>query len=1851
MMRAIGCWARSFGPIFPHEDNDMKKISIPALLCFAALLARADTSVVFNEIMYHPATNEPAMEWLELYNQMAVDVDMSGWSLDGDIHYRFGSDVVVHGGAFVVLAISPTNLAAITGLTNILGPYTNRLSNSGGKLLLRNNSGRVVNEVDYGVSGDWPVAPDGSGVSLAKLDHSAGSASPQSWTFSAQMGGTPGRENFPTNSTPLPLAFNEISSSQQTNFWVELFNYGTNTLSIGSFVIVRDGPTNGQYILPPAITLAARSFLTLSNLTLGFHAVDGDKLYLLPAARTNVIDAVLVRPGSRARSPDGTGPWLTPTPVTPGASNSVTLHREVVINEIMYHHQSAPGANGLPPQSSDEQWVELYNKSTNMVDLTGWHLEGGIDYDFLPGKTLSPGSYLVVARNATALRALYPSIDIVGDFSGKLSHKGDSIVLDDGADNPVSSVRYYTGGRWAELADGGGSSLELRDPNADTSRPEAWAASDESSKSSWQNFSYQGIAQTIVGTDQWNDFILGMLNDGECLVDDLSVLESPGGSPVQFLANGNFESGVTGWRFLGNHMLSRVEVDPGSSTNHVLHVIAGGVQGDQQDHIERTYASNKKVTNGRTYQISFRAKWLSGNNLLNTRLYYDRVAKTSVLPVPILNGTPGGRNSRYATNIGPTFAQFQHRPVVPGTNQSVTVSVVAQDPQTVTNCEVWWSANGAAFSHAAMGQTNGIYSGTIPGFAGAAIVQFYVRALDGLGAASTWPAAASNAGALYMVNDGQADLSQGHNFRVVLSRSDWALLRASTNLLGGRFLPCTLIYDEQRPYYDLVARLKGSALGRVGDPHPSFHLQFQADDLFRGVHSDILLDTSGRPGYANQQEEIVVHHMANHAGGIPDIHQDMCRVIPPYVTNSTSGVIEPRFEDEFIATAFPNGDNGTEFDMELDYYPTTANGAGYKLPSPQSLWGTDITDLGDDKETYRYNFLIKNHRGEDDYSRFIPFAKTLTMPNGPILDAQSKQVMDVDEWLRVYALISLVGEGDYYTFGRPHNLYMYIRPGDNRVLAFPWDVEQVFFRDAGASLIGNPSTWTDIESVYPENRRRLYAHALDIIATTFNTNYMAYWVAHYSSFAPGQNFSDLLSYIPVRTAAVQSEINAAGGDATFTVGGANIFTSNNLVTLTGTAPIQVQSFLINGIACAVTWTTVSNWVINVPVSAATNVLNLTARDLNGNPLTNYDRTITVNYTGAAPNPAGTVAINEIAYNPLLADASYVELFNSSTNVSFDLSNWRMNGLDYTFPPGSIITNGQYLVLAKDQSAFLNAYGVFIPPFDEFSGNLQTNGETLTLFMPATQTNQPDFVVDKVKYSPLAPWPPAAAGISLQLKDPRQDHFRVANWGAAPGTPGSTNSLNATIAAFAPLWLNELQADNLTGITNSAGQRTAWLELFNPTTNVVSLTNLFLTKTYTNLTAWAFPTGTVVSPGQFKVIFADGLTNLSTVNEFHTSFSLQSGAGSLALSRLSGGQTQVLDYVDYTNLIPNRSYGSFPDGQSFDRQQFFYATPATTNNNASAALSVVINEWMAGNTHTLTNPLSGKYSDWFELYNYGTNTANLAGYYLTDSLTNQFNFLIPPGYSIPPHGFLLVWADAKNTNGTADLHVTFKLDKSGESLGLYGSDGAAIDYINYGAQTDDVSEGRFPDGAVTRFFMPTATPRTNNVIPNTAPLIAAISNKFIHVGQTLSFLATATDAQSPPQVLTFTLDSGAPAGATINPSTGAFTWATTDVPFPSTNSISVRVTDNGTPPLDNAAAFLVSILPPPQFGAARPLGDLLPLSFSTLPGQTYQIQFKDNLDDPSWNALTAAFAGTGGVIEYDDNMAVHEQRFYRLAVLP
>jgi hypothetical protein len=213
--------------------------------------------------------------------------------------------------------------------------------------------------------------------------------------------------------------------------------------------------------------------------------------------------------------------------------------------------------------------------------------------------------------------------------------------------------------------------------------------------------------------------------------------------------------------------------------------------------------------------------------------------------------------------------------------------------------------------------------------------------------------------------------------------------------------------------------------------------------------------------------------------------------------------------------------------------------------------------------------------------------------------------------------------------------------------------------------------------------------------------------------------------------------------------------------------------------------------------------------------------------------------------------------------------------------------------------------------------------------------------------------------------------------------------------------------------------------------------------------------------------------------------LNAGSGTVALARMLTNGVQLFDYLTYTNLPSNYSYGDIPDAQPFFRGAMFSATPGATNNSLLPPISVSINEWMAENTGYMVDPTTGKFEDWFELYNPAGTPAPLGGYFLTDTLTNWNQYQIPIGFSIPAHGFLLVWADgaqSANTNVAGPLHVPFKLSKSGEGIGLFTPTGAAIDALTFGIQTENVTEGRYPDGGGLRLFMPVPSPAAPNILP-------------------------------------------------------------------------------------------------------------------------------------------------------------------------
>ncbi len=247
------------------------------------------------------------------------------------------------------------------------------------------------------------------------------------------------------------------------------------------------------------------------------------------------------------------------------------------------------------------------------------------------------------------------------------------------------------------------------------------------------------------------------------------------------------------------------------------------------------------------------------------------------------------------------------------------------------------------------------------------------------------------------------------------------------------------------------------------------------------------------------------------------------------------------------------------------------------------MLGVDFQDLGNDQESYRWNYLKKNNQAGDQWSQMIAFNKMMNL-NGAALDAPSQRFMDVNEWCRAFAFESLFGVADSYGFGLGHYIMVYFRPEDGRALVFPWDMDFDFIQSTSAPLLPSANV-TKIFNL-PANQRLFYSHLYDLTTTTFNIGYMSRWTTHYASLL-GQNWSGARGYIGARNSYVLSHLPTAMAFAITSNSGNDFTTNNNLVLLTGTAPIQVECIEANGTRYAINWISTTAWSLAVPVGAGT----------------------------------------------------------------------------------------------------------------------------------------------------------------------------------------------------------------------------------------------------------------------------------------------------------------------------------------------------------------------------------------------------------------------------------------------------------------------------------------------------------------------------------------------------------------------------------------------------------------------------------------------------------------------------------------
>ncbi len=1120
-----------------------------------------------------------------------------------------------------------------------------------------------------------------------------------------------------------------------------------------------------------------------------------------------------------------TDPATPETTATPGVTNAVLQILQIPMDELVSGtnrlsvevHQSgigssdtvfglsldarvqtAPGTPALPLRGSDNQWIEIANRGSSTINLGGWDFDDGVNFTFPVNTMLAPGEHACIARDNTLFTAAFPSARLLGEFSGGLSRTGERLLLRDASRNPADEVHYFDSGRWPDAADRGGSTLELRDLDADNNTPEAWEASDESGQTSWQTYTFRGRVSASRGPDsKWSEFNMGLLAAGEILIDDITVTEDPDGSAVQKLSNTNFTSGASGWRLRGNHSHSGIIDDPDSPGNKVLRILASGGTGHMHNQIETTLLST--VTNGLTYEVSFRARWVSGSNQLHTRLYFNRFPRVTVIDRPADGGTPSATNSQAEANIGPTMSGFRHSPAVPDANDPVDVTVRASDPDVVTGLTLFYSVNGGSFQSIGMSAgADDLYTAQIPGQSAAFVVQFYTEATDGLGATATFPAAGPDSRALYKVNDGLAATNGQHNFRIVVTNAERDFIHEPIQVMSNDRIRATIIDREEDVYYNVKLRLKGSERARNQTNRVGFNMRFGADQLYRGIHRSMAIDRS--EGVGQGQIEILWDIMIANSGGIVSRYYDLIKVIAPKDQHTRSAVLQmARYDDVFLDSQFEDGSDGNLFEYERLYTPNNADGNSFKIPEPDDTTGIFVgAETGDDKEKYRWFFLKKNNRDADDFGPIIAYNKKFAQ-SGTAFEAGLEDVVDVDAWFRGMAYAVLSGAGDNAGANGTHNGMYYARP-DGRVMFLPHDMDFAFSTTRSIFANSQCSKLT----ADPVRKRIYLGHLHDIISTTYNNSYMSMWTDHLATFDPGQNWTGHLSYLSSRSSNVLSQINGQIAPVSFaitTTDPLSIGTSTAAVDGTGWVDVREIRLIGTTTPLTTTWTDGDIWQVTLPVAPGSHSYSLEAIDFAG-AVIGSDTIIIDNTTLFEPASSTNLAVSEFMYHPAaptvaemnagFTDADlfeFIELMNIST-MPVDLSGAAFTkGINHSLP-SIMLAPGERIVLARDRNAFLSRHpgavtSLLVGEYYGFgdTNQLSNSGEQIILSDP--------FGIDirRFTYSDSAPWPSTADGdgpsLVLVNPDSNPNHTQIDNWRLSTISGGNPGTFDAVTFAGDP----------------------------------------------------------------------------------------------------------------------------------------------------------------------------------------------------------------------------------------------------------------------------------------------------------------------------------------------------------------------------------------------------------------------------------------------------------------------------------
>jgi hypothetical protein len=252
--------------------------------------------------------------------------------------------------------------------------------------------------------------------------------------------------------------------------WVELHNRSADTVDIGGWFLSDDGSDLGKYRIADGTLIGPGQFLIFyedenfgeassdPGKIVSFGLSDsGETVHLSSAEEAVITDYRFSEKFGASLEGVTLGFYYKPSSdsynfiplkvATPAAPNSAPQCGPVVISEIMY----------LPASGSNAEYLELLNISSQSIDIGGWRIDDGFDFEFPGGSTIAPGERIILADLASLSNYVIPAGTQIFRWSqGKLSNGGETVQLSrpgplDGGEVSyarVDRVKYSSTGPW-----------------------------------------------------------------------------------------------------------------------------------------------------------------------------------------------------------------------------------------------------------------------------------------------------------------------------------------------------------------------------------------------------------------------------------------------------------------------------------------------------------------------------------------------------------------------------------------------------------------------------------------------------------------------------------------------------------------------------------------------------------------------------------------------------------------------------------------------------------------------------------------------------------------------------------------------------------------------------------------------------------------------------------------------------------------------------------------------------------------------------------------------------------------------------------------------------------------------------------------------------------------------------------------------------------------------------------------------------------------------------------------------------------------------------------------------------------